>query len=374
MKKQLFLVVMAGGMMLTSCKPTSKVTQDSGLIVYEEQLDKIDKNTSYVNIELSDNISINAEITPYSEYGTELGIYEFQRQVMNFEEEKILNDINECRQESNVSAEEVIISVGTDSSLVGYGDLSEEQMKYYSLASALLLFEVPLNVDKTNQCPEGTIVQKKCSEYFAQLNDMEIYGIETEEEYEEVVAQLTMYGGQNIIENIAPGFQNIESDQFTGFYVAECLETVGDSNIPLKGLLCSVYKNYKLKDIPETCSMGYDDEVFCGIYNCVLAVFDTDKELQSLHMEKNVQVEEKPVRYETVVDVCSVIDYFYQKMKTSQSTIIISDIELFYTGIVVEEEGELEDYIWPVWKVTYYKPGVGNCADMYINAVTGKEL
>lgn len=373
MKQRWLLLIIAGAMLLTACKPTTKVTEEAELI-YEEQLEKIDKNATYIDLDLSDAIRINAEITPFSDYGEELGIYEFQRQLLGVDTDTVLDNINKCRKKEDVNAEEIIISVGTDASVVGYGDLSEEQMNYATLSSSLLDMKIPLNAYIRPQFTESAKVQEEFSGYFTNLNSITVCGIETEKEYEEVVSQLTLYGGQDVMSSVGKNIHDIESKCFTGFYVVKCYEMVGHSKIPLKELETSCYKNYKLKEIPKTSYARYDDEVFCDTYNYVQAAFDIERELQYFHMTKNVEIDENPVRLEKIVDVCSVIDYFYQKMKTSQSKMIVSNIELFYTGIVVEEEDGLEDYIWPLWKITYYMPNVGTCANMYINAVTGKEL
>jgi hypothetical protein len=396
MKKKIAVcMICTTAVALVSCKPTTSITTESQS-TYEELRESIDMESDVLTMQLTDMARIDASVTPESKYKEGLGIYEFTKEHLDMGLDGFIEQVNRYWGKEEVSYEDsgqyALEVTPADEDLpecrIEYIDdmhaefFNEPEIShdYLTFVTYLIEGKYPILSDSS----EGVFDRGKelIQMFSGQFQNMDaensyavsIVGEEGYRKIEDIYGRIDVddYDGRIVstLFQMGGGIAEERKD----IYGIECYEMVGNEGIPLLPQIYASYVNTEQKTVPETSRQSYGDEVWTPCDNVIRAAFDGDGNLQALYINKDIRVESTPVRVEPVINLQEVTDFIYEKVKTVKTEVVVYSIQLYYTGVVVEEDGELEDYIYPVWEIRYYDSNSKSDVLLYLNAVTGKEL
>lgn len=388
--KIFFVVCMA--CLTTACKATTSETEETKK-TYKELLESIDMESDRLDIQLTDNLNIHADIIPKSSYENGLGVYEFQRETLSFSSEEFAKRLNKyygkeqivssTQKGSALMDNEAHCSSGPSGSTATYF-YNKEAQSYIDFAVTLFGTKYPIYIKQPDEilAQADTIRQKVFYDQFPNMNEkcFQYIILAGEEDYNKLEKQYR---------NIHIGLKENDEDRlFTmdmwvggtiseqkrSVYGAQCYEIVGNTNLFLKPINRASYKNTENRQIPETSYKSMGSEVITPIDNKLLIVFDDSGQLQAIYTAKYIRVNDTPEKTEQIIDLKKVIDILYEKMKNVKKPVNIYSIDLYYTGVIAEEGEGLEDYISPVWEIYYYDSSSKSRASIVLDAITGKEI
>ena len=425
MTKKILCVLLAGAVSVSfcSCKPATVETEEK-VKEYESKLEKLDisgdkqedadisGNTledtdisgNTLKVQLSDTASVDAIITPSAYYQGKIGIYEFERADLGFEEEEFLEKVNEYYGRQEVGYEDTsgyqLEVTSPDQDLEptrincynvesgGYARycrdaVNSENYYYFLLRLIDEGYPVYKQIETQDEGVPGNV--KKLVDLINGSDagmGGELLSLTSEEEYLRMEAAYKRisdpsddHSEEELETRLANMYETLEGDfqNHPPAYGVQCYELVGDTHIPLKNMNGCSYINRKGKEIPAT-SVEEGGEVSAFTDNYIYMYFSENDELEVLDLSRQVKVSEKPVKEVEVIDARKVIDIFYQRVKAAKHPNILYSVQLQYSGVVKEEDGKLEDYIYPVWTVKYYDSTADTLVQIYLDGVTGEEL
>lgn len=402
MRKTAKILLLICGVCLTAsaCRPTASETKEIKK-TYKELIDSIDLEKDTLSLELSDMVNINASVTPKSKYEDGLGIYEFEQEALGFDTKGFISRLNqyfgkeevfyensaEYLRETDAKGDEwqckVVCNTAPQGSVAAWDNDIEMSESSSNLIVHLLANRYPIYYRESDLMEDEI---KKIVHLFGDQfqnvdqGDFRYIIIDGEEGYKRI---------EDIYRKVDVGLKEdqtdkaFEDDLYPGGLVAkerkevygvEFRETIGNEKIPLISMNHASYKNPDKKSVPETSRESFGDEVWTPVDNKICGTFDSLGNLQSIYMEKYIRTREMPERVEQILDLRQVLNIIYEKVKGVKRPVNIYSIQLNYTGVVLEEGEELEDYVYPVWVINYYDSAVQGSAKIYLDAVTGREL
>lgn len=369
------IILLEGCVGSTEFEGTTEGENESDKVIVEK-LDEKEINSERINIWLSDNIQIDADITPYDRYKNGLGSYNFETvDYYKYDDPNCLteygitqayNKFFSVEDNENITISGLNCTINPEDMYFKHNAFARE-LTYMSVKNTQLTKEVSkellsmANAKAEELCKAfqnagylrlGTYYKLRYideatfipfDEYYVQMNDT---GLNTD---------------YDNIRNSKEAYFNIVT-----YGMIEDIPIFNDSIYFEEEDSSKMSKNYGNFPPSKNYALATFSEIECSI--------DTLGNVIELQICDNVKVGDKIKDYTNIIDINKVLEVVKEKFDKYNSYIRVSNIELAYEGIISEElndNGIRKQVLEPVWVIRYV--GDGSSTKMAINAITGEQ-
>lgn len=415
-KKRLLLYIILVMLLITGCKKTeiedeNNLKNTGGISeqgdepeaesekTLEELLGEVDMEQSHINLKLSKNVMIDADITQYSQYKDGLNLYRinditdeensekgFVKALDDFFGKDVTITIAEQEQLKKETKEEVDFTCVYDRLFQYYF----ESYKYGDCLNSLSVYRIAIPFYKNNYDKKFVdgIIEKVLTEFSKEFlidvsDDYECIWVNSEyyAKTEDFIKKIIPSQYSDVKPNLKDYFEDETCQNKEEYYIVRLMQRK-DGGIELDNIMELPFKlsEFGVMETKGTGILRKREDAYCvTIDNDIRILFTADGSIRVIEIRHNANIEDTPFESVQVKNIQEMLSIIYDQYKYSiekEDEVEIFNMELKYMGALHKDDaGNVITCIKPYWVIQFYDKRESYESSRQIiiyDAVTGK--